>query len=405
MKNHKTLSNAKENTNENTGLPSGFRARLVALTLIVFTCLFTLLTACDPSSNQKNSNGEKKLVGKAFQMGSTKAETSGCTLELACDCCSINLVFDNNGKCYWIEPCEGDITVFSGTYTLEEGELIAVCESNAFVKEYNWESETDAHATPYHYIEKKDAESKKTLRGEITECDGKLKLTLSGGTMVGFSDVLDFTTQKSKAESIIEKARNHKPHGETGDSNTSLENPMVHIEYNTKPFFKPFAKNIGDTLVEGGNAMDQAFLKEYIFGYSIHENYSLPVYTHPAYTWGGHMKTDSLFLFSFTLQDESCCNTTYLVSSPLEEFRIIDITEVITEGGDGGWYQNAFGVWDSEQSIWTQTSSITEEASISDSTRVLYDTIWSMTYWDGTGIFTDSIIKKVETERWEKYGD
>ncbi len=83
--------------------------------------------------------------------------------------------------------------------------------------------------------------------------------------------------------------------------------------------------------------MDQAFLKEYLFGYSIHENYSLPPYTHPAYTWGGHMKTDSLFLFSFTHLDESCCNTTYLVSSSLEEFRIIDITEVITEGGDGGW--------------------------------------------------------------------
>lgn len=213
-----------------------FYGSLSSVLLLAIIGVWGLATSCD-SPNTESSNGQRndhssepisqtskeegealrnnrpELEKTAFQLGHSKAVTNNengeCVMKLACDCCSINLVFGVDGICYWVEPCSGDVSVRRGTYQLEEEEIVIALESNKFVKEYNWASETDDSVEPHGY--QTESEEARVIRLSWESCKDQTKLVVKGSKMVGLQGPLDYGMEWEKAQTICEKSERNAP--------------------------------------------------------------------------------------------------------------------------------------------------------------------------------------------------
>ena len=83
------------------------------------------------------------LQEKVFEMGSVTHFTDTCSFYFECDCCSGDLIINNNGTFYYVDHCMSDQTVRIGKYSMTDKVITFDFGSNCVSKVYNYENEID----------------------------------------------------------------------------------------------------------------------------------------------------------------------------------------------------------------------------------------------------------------------
>jgi hypothetical protein len=131
------------------------------------------------------------------------------------------------------------------------------------------------------------------------------------------------------------------------------------------------------------------FITKYITPRKIEIGY--PEYLHAdypeAYAFNEFKEYENFYLYTFTYDDESCCRTLYAVTAEKDSLKVISISVLGYDGGDGGWVGKKYGKWFSDYGIENTDVSNYDEESAEQNKETEIDTTWSEIQLSKKGIF------------------
>ncbi|MBO9701857.1 MAG: hypothetical protein J7604_16740 [Sporocytophaga sp.] len=127
----------------------------------------------DQQINKITSDTTVDLRDRVFEFAST-TYLDGCTFEFGCDCCLGEFLFKSDYTFYYVDHCEGDITVTRGIYQLKNNFIYLNSDSIRVEELYNWDYENDT--TAIEYILNDSIITPYKMQFAINKCESKIKL-------------------------------------------------------------------------------------------------------------------------------------------------------------------------------------------------------------------------------------
>jgi len=133
----------------------------------------TPVNKVDQHINKITSDTTIDLRNRVFEFGST-THLDGCGFYFECDCCMGELLFKSDFTFYYLDHCEGDLTVTRGTYQFKNNYLFLNSDSIRVEERYNWDHEDDTSAIAY--ILNDSIIKPYKMQFAINKCQSKVKL-------------------------------------------------------------------------------------------------------------------------------------------------------------------------------------------------------------------------------------
>lgn len=182
-----------------------------------------------------------------------------------------------------------------------------------------------------------------------------------------------------------------------GKEKILTSNPIKYISQRSKTRTSSF-NSITYKLID---TIPFKFKNKYLFGKFIGPKYDVPLSVESNYFWNDYFQIDSLFYFSFIELHNFYYTSLYGATIDKENFEIIDIYWLGSEGGDGYSYGNISGKWLDDRTLKVTRADFEGIESDSDSVTVHYDTIWSSIHINNKGKFNTKIIDSVRVSKIE----
>ncbi|NEV94957.1 hypothetical protein G3567_12485 [Psychroflexus sp. YR1-1] len=114
------------------------------------------------------------LQNKVFKIGSENYYTGECAFYFECDCCSGELIFNQDSTFYYIDKCGSDESVRKGNFNFENNVFVLEYGAESVAKRYNWEREVDTTAVEYFITD--TILKSVTIEYTASLCDSKIML-------------------------------------------------------------------------------------------------------------------------------------------------------------------------------------------------------------------------------------